>query len=108
MSRSEPETTLRTQPLGSDWSSRLVARLGSPMGAAARGIARRLRKHGYHLLTDPESFVVEDTDGPSGETLGRRRGGSAGAGNRASIELSRRRPQVTAWRQRNPKIRPAA
>jgi hypothetical protein len=92
---------------------RLVQPAGGPPwlpngGGAARGIARRLRKHAYHLLTDPEGFVVEDTDGPSGETLRRRRGGSAGAGNRASIELSRRRPQVTAWRQRNPKIRPAA
>jgi hypothetical protein len=40
-------------------------RLGSPMaGAAARGIARRLRKHGYHLVSDPEGFVVEDAYGP--------------------------------------------
>ena len=34
-------------------------RLGSSMaGGAARGIARRLRKHGYHLVSDPEGFVV--------------------------------------------------
>src|SRR5512133_53489 len=40
-------------------------RLGSSMaGGAARGIARRLRKHGYDLLRDPEGFVVEDAHGP--------------------------------------------
>jgi hypothetical protein len=40
-------------------------RLGSPMaGGAARGIARRLRKHGYQMVTSPEGFVVEDADGP--------------------------------------------
>jgi hypothetical protein len=40
-------------------------RLGAPMaGGAARGIARRLRKHGYHLVSDPEGFVVEDAYGP--------------------------------------------
>jgi hypothetical protein len=40
-------------------------RLPSPMaGGAARGIARRLRKHGYHLVSDPEGFVVDDSYGP--------------------------------------------
>ena len=40
-------------------------RLGSPMaGGAAHGIARRLRRHGYHLVTDPEGFVVDDAYGP--------------------------------------------
>ena len=40
-------------------------RLGAPMaGGAARGIARRLRRHGYHLVSDPEGFVVEDAYGP--------------------------------------------
>jgi hypothetical protein len=40
-------------------------RLASPMsGGAARGIARRLRKHGYHLVSDPEGFVVGDAYGP--------------------------------------------
>jgi hypothetical protein len=39
--------------------------LGSAMaGGAARGIARRLRKHGYHLMSDPEGFIVEDAYGP--------------------------------------------
>ena len=40
-------------------------RLGSPMaGGAARAIARRLHKHGFHLVSDPEGFVVEDAHGP--------------------------------------------
>ena len=40
-------------------------RLGSPLaGGAANGIARRLRKHGYHLVSDPEGFVVDDAYGP--------------------------------------------
>jgi hypothetical protein len=40
-------------------------RLDSPMaGGAAHGIARRLRRHGYNLVTDPEGFVVEDATGP--------------------------------------------
>jgi hypothetical protein len=33
-------------------------------GAASRGIARRLRRRGYDLVADPESFLVEDTEGP--------------------------------------------
>lgn len=33
-------------------------------GSAARGIAKRLRRRGYELITDPESFFVEDTEGP--------------------------------------------
>jgi hypothetical protein len=33
-------------------------------GAAARGIAKRLRRRGYELLADPESFFVEDSEGP--------------------------------------------
>jgi len=38
----------------------------SPMitGAASRGIAKRLRKAGYELIADPESFFVEDSEGP--------------------------------------------
>jgi Flavodoxin len=40
-------------------------RLGSPMaGGAAHGIARRLRRHGYQLVSDPEGFVVDDAYGP--------------------------------------------
>jgi Flavodoxin domain len=34
------------------------------VGSAARGIARRLREHGYMLAADPESFFVEGTPGP--------------------------------------------
>jgi hypothetical protein len=34
------------------------------VGSAARGIARRLREHGYTLVTEPESFFVEGTPGP--------------------------------------------
>ncbi|MFE5912549.1 flavodoxin family protein [Streptomyces wedmorensis] len=33
-------------------------------GAAARGIARRLRSHGYELVAEPEGFVIEEIDGP--------------------------------------------
>jgi Flavodoxin len=40
-------------------------RLESPMaGGAAHGIARRLRRHGYNLVTDPVGFVVDDSYGP--------------------------------------------
>lgn len=33
-------------------------------GSAARGIAKRLRKAGVSLLVGPESFFVEDREGP--------------------------------------------
>jgi hypothetical protein len=33
-------------------------------GSAAKGIARRLRHHGYDLLAEPESFLVKDAEGP--------------------------------------------
>ena len=38
----------------------------SPMitGAASRGIAKRLRKAGYEVIADPESFFVDDSEGP--------------------------------------------
>jgi Flavodoxin domain len=43
-------------------------------GVAARGIARRLRRRGYELIGDPESFLVEDSEGPLVEgELGRAR-----------------------------------
>ncbi len=45
-------------------------RLPSPLsGGAARGIARRLRRHGYMLAAKPEGFIVEGAQGPlrSGE-----------------------------------------
>ena len=31
---------------------------------AADDIARRLRQHGYELVTEPESFIIDHTDGP--------------------------------------------
>ena len=37
---------------------------GSMAGGAARTIARRLRRHGYELVIDPEGFLVEDAYGP--------------------------------------------
>jgi Flavodoxin len=36
-------------------------------GAAARGIAKRLRRRGYEVIADPESFLVEDSEGPLAE-----------------------------------------
>jgi hypothetical protein len=40
-------------------------RLGSALaGGAANVIARRLRKHGYQLVSRPEGFVVDDAYGP--------------------------------------------
>jgi hypothetical protein len=40
-------------------------RLDSRMaGGAAHGIGRRLRRHGYELISNPEGFVVEDAYGP--------------------------------------------
>jgi hypothetical protein len=40
-------------------------RLPFPMaGGAAKGIARRLRQHGYDLVAVPEGFIVDDAYGP--------------------------------------------
>ena len=36
----------------------------APRGSAARGIARRLRDHGYVLAAEPQSFFVQGTPGP--------------------------------------------
>jgi flavodoxin len=33
-------------------------------GTAARGIAKRLRRSGYEIVAGPESFFVEDSEGP--------------------------------------------
>jgi hypothetical protein len=33
-------------------------------GVAARGIGKRLKRRGYTLIADPESFFVEDSEGP--------------------------------------------
>jgi hypothetical protein len=37
------------------------------VGSAGRGIARRLREHGYELAVEPQSFFVEGTPGPLSE-----------------------------------------
>ena len=36
-------------------------------GAASRGIAKRLRRRGFDVVADPESFYVEDSEGPMAE-----------------------------------------
>lgn len=48
-------------------------------GGAAKGIARRLRHHGYELAAPPEGFIVTDTEGPlrEGETARAREWGAA-------------------------------
>lgn len=33
-------------------------------GSAAKGIAKRLRRHGFELVAEPESFFVLGTEGP--------------------------------------------
>jgi flavodoxin len=43
------------------FDTRIDARLA---GGAANGIARRLRGHGYHLVAEPEGFIIEDAEGP--------------------------------------------
>jgi flavodoxin len=65
-------------PILRDWLSTLPkakgaraaafdTRIGKPMivtGSAAKGIAKRLRQDGYKLVAEPESFVVDDSEGP--------------------------------------------
>jgi Flavodoxin domain len=36
-------------------------------GSAARGIGRRLRRRGFELAAEPESFFVDDAEGPLAE-----------------------------------------
>jgi hypothetical protein len=36
-------------------------------GSAARGIAKRLRRRGFELIAEPESFLVDDSEGPLAE-----------------------------------------
>jgi hypothetical protein len=33
-------------------------------GSAAHGIGRRLKRHGFDLVLEPESFIVDGTPGP--------------------------------------------
>jgi hypothetical protein len=48
-------------------------------GAAARRIARRLRRAGYRLAVPPTGFIVDDMTGPLGRgELGRARAWGAG------------------------------
>jgi len=43
------------------FDTRVEARMA---GGAAHGIAKRLRRHGYPLVSQPEGFVVTGTEGP--------------------------------------------
>jgi flavodoxin len=36
---------------------------GPMVGGAARGIAHRLQRHGYHLVAEPEGFIIEGDAG---------------------------------------------
>jgi len=59
----------------------------SPMltGMAARSIARRLHRTGFTALADPESFFVEDSEGPLAEgELERARAWGASLAEKAS------------------------
>lgn len=65
------EPTLRTWLPGLDGDGRRAAAFDTrvdrtPMltGSAARGIAKRLRKHGFVLAADSNSFFVDGTTGP--------------------------------------------
>jgi hypothetical protein len=60
-------------------------------GMAARGIAKRLRRRGFELLDEPQSYLVSDSEGPLeegelerahawGEALGAKLGEGSGAG----------------------------
>lgn len=62
-------------------------------GSAARGIAKRLRKRGFELVVEPESFLVEDAEGPlaDGELERAREWGSVIAAQvRATIQETAR------------------
>jgi hypothetical protein len=52
-------------------------------GSAAKGIARRLRRHGYELVAEPESFLVADAEAamPEGELERARHWGASLAGS---------------------------
>ena len=76
----DPEIDLDEEASGEglrDWLNRLPSsggvaaafdtRIDKPAfvtGSAAKGIAKRLRRHGYRSVVDPESFFVADTGGP--------------------------------------------
>ena len=62
-------------------------------GSAARGIARRLHGGGYELVGEPESFFVEDAEGPlaPGELERARAWGAQLADAAARLAEARRR-----------------
>lgn len=62
---------------------------GPMVGGAARGIARRLRSHGYDLVAEPEGFIVE---GDAGQL----RAGEVERARAWAAALSRRAAGVTA------------
>jgi flavodoxin len=56
---------------------------GPIVGGAARGIAHRLQRHGYHLVAEPEGFIIE---GDAGQL----RPGEADRARAWAAELTRR------------------
>jgi Flavodoxin len=60
---------LRSDGAAATFDTRLD-RSGLLTGAAARGIARRLRRHGYTIVAEPQSYFVAESEGPlaDGET----------------------------------------
>ena len=67
-----------------------VDRSAALTGSAARGISKRLHRRGFTLVAKPESFFVEDGEGPLAEgELERARAWGAALG--AGIELGARR-----------------
>jgi hypothetical protein len=47
--------------LGAAFDTRMDSRVP---GGAAHGITRRLRRHGYDLVAEPEGFLIDGTGGP--------------------------------------------
>jgi hypothetical protein len=57
----------RLSPAGGHRAATFDTRIEKPVilvGSAARGIAKRLERHGFELVAPPESFFVVDTAGP--------------------------------------------
>jgi Flavodoxin len=59
--KGEPAHELGCAKEAAAFDTRLNSRMA---GGASHGIARRLFRHGYYLVSDPEGFVVEDAYGP--------------------------------------------
>ncbi len=62
---------------------------GPMVGGAARGIARRLGRHGYDLVVEPEGFIVE---GDAGQL----RAGERERARAWAADLTRRAGETTA------------